>query len=280
MKILNHMFLLFAKSSGTKSCRNSWCGCIWSWVFPDSCKCALFPTELSIRPRSGRKRKRPQEHSIYKPVRVETQPVSITRSVLTQRFSLKNIPVPTANPAREVNVTNNVTLIRDVQAALADIGLYKGKIDGISGSVTREAIMTYQASAGILPTGEASYDLLTNLKSAYAVAKLQSAQQARTESETAETKKPEVSEAVSTPKPVETQTSNVTVSLDPAAIAKIQTGLKNKFGDEQISVDGLLGNQTRGAIRRFQQRFKLEETGKLDRETLEKLISTGIVENI
>ncbi|MEO0909006.1 MAG: peptidoglycan-binding domain-containing protein [Pseudomonadota bacterium] len=274
MKIMNHMFLsslnLLARNpAGTAGV------VVFGLGFSLIAANALYSQQGFHPAPIWQEKETAQEHSIYKPVRVETKPVSITRSVLTQRFSLKNIPVPTANPAREVNVTNNVTLIRDVQAALADIGLYKGKIDGISGSVTREAIMTYQASAGILPTGEASYDLLTNLKSAYAVAKLQSAQQARTE-----TKKPESTEKVVTPKPAENRGPNVAVSLDPAAIAKIQTGLKNNFGDEQISVDGLLGNQTRGAIRRFQQRFKLEETGKLDRETLEKLVSTGIIENI
>ena len=279
MKILNHMFLsslnLLARNpAGTAGV------VVFGLGFSLIAANALYSQQGFHPAPIWQEKETAEEHSNYKPVRVETKPVSITRSVLTQRFSLKNIPVPTANPAREVNVTSNVTLIRDVQAALADIGLYKGKIDGISGSVTREAIMTYQASAGILPTGEASYDLLTNLKSAYAVAKLQSAQQARTETRKPESNKPESTETVATPKPAETPTSNVAVSLDPAAIARIQTGLKNNFGDEQISVDGLLGNQTRGAIRRFQQRFKLEETGKLDRETLEKLVSTGIIENI
>gem|GEM_PF-3221786 len=99
-----------------------------------------------------------------------SKPNTITRSVLTQRISVTNIPVPTASPARSSSIAAQSSLVRDVQSALADIGFYKGKIDGIYGAGTKLAIMNFQQRAGIIPNGEASYGLLSNVKSVQAVA--------------------------------------------------------------------------------------------------------------
>ena len=202
--------------------------------------------------------------SVEKPVRevvkVE-QPKTITRSVLTQRISLKNIPVPTANPARTTKVAAQSSLVREVQAVLAKTGFYQGKVDGIYGSATREAIIQFQQRSGIIPNGEASYGLLASLKSVEAVTGSQ-------------------------PKPVSSRTGQATSSqpqlmvFDAATVTKIQSGLKEKFGDEEISVDGVLGNQTRSAIRRFQERFSLDTNGELDDETIQKLLSVGILSSI
>ena len=199
-----------------------------------------------------------------KPVRVEKAPVATTHRVLTQRISLKNIPIPTANPARQVPVSSHSSLVRDVQSALAAVGLYEGKIDGIFGSGTRQAIIGFQERAGILPTGEASYDLLSGIRSAGAVAQLQ-------QEVSSETVSAVQTDSIRQPK---------LLVFDTETVARIQTGLRDNFAEDGISVDGLLGNQTKSAIRRFQERFKLEASGELNEETMQKLVSVGIINSI
>ncbi len=44
--------------------------------------------------------------------------------------------------------------IQDVQKALKNAGLYEGKIDGISGPVTREAIKSFQSQNGLKSDGK------------------------------------------------------------------------------------------------------------------------------
>lgn len=190
------------------------------------------------------------------------RPNTITRSVLTQRISLKNVPVPTANPARSNSVADNTSLVRDIQSSLAGIGLYTGKIDGIYGDGTKSAIMKFQQRAGIIPNGDASYGLLSSLKSVQAVT-------------SAQVEKDEPKQGI---KPVAELPKAVV--FDAETVTRIQTGLKENFGDETISVDGVMGNQTKNAIKRFQERFKLKATGELNNETLQKMTSVGILGSI
>lgn len=186
---------------------------------------------------------------------------TITRSVLTQRISLKNVPVPTIRPARSNSVAAHSSLVRDVQSVLADIGFYTGKVDGIYGSGTKTAIMNFQKRAGIIPNGEASYDLLSNLKSVQAVTGSQPTAK------------------IESPKTAVSSLPKVLV-FDAETVTRIQTGLKENFGDENISIDGVMGNQTKNAIKRFQKRFKLEVSGELDNKTLKKMLSVGVLTSI
>ena len=181
--------------------------------------------------------------------------------VLTQSISLKNIPVPTANPSKSRSFAAHSSLVREVQATLADVGIYKGKVDGIYGDETRRAILDYQQRAGILPDGEASYSLLGSIKSAFAVA------QVKNNSDSAN----------STP---ENTALPEMIVLDQKMVSSVQSGLREIYGDDKISVDGIFGNQTREALRRFQKRFKLKVTGELDQATVKKLREAGIVDTI
>lgn len=192
---------------------------------------------------------------------VVNQPSTITRSVLTQRISLKNVPVPKANPARNRIVASQSTLVRDVQQSLAAIGYYEGKVDGIYGSGTRTAIMKFQSRSGIIPNGDVSYDLLNDLKSVQAVTGNQNA-----------SAKPAVVKQDKQP--------NASASLDAQTITRVQAGLKENFGIENISVDGVMGNQTRNAIRDFQEQFELEPTGELNEATMSKMKSVGVLASI
>jgi peptidoglycan hydrolase-like protein with peptidoglycan-binding domain len=53
-------------------------------------------------------------------------------------------------------------------------------------------------------------------------------------------------------------------------IVKVQEALKAK-GEEPGSIDGIMGNKTRAALKKFQEQNKLKVTGTLDEQTAEKL---------
>lgn len=201
-----------------------------------------------------------RDMAVTRSVTVEKKPVSITRTVLTQTISLKNIPVPTMSPSRSNKIATHSSIVRDVQSALAEIGYYNGGIDGIYGSATSTAIMNFQKSAGILPDGEASFGLLSSIKSAKAVALKNGAQIQQ------------VQNAVSEPVPTQQ------AALNAAIVSKIQRGL-NEFGFNEVDVDGIIGSQTRRAISDFQKQFNLDVTGEPGKDILEKLVEIGVLTN-
>ena len=212
---------------------------------------------------------RTSTRSVIEQVAVTKQPVSVSKSVLTHRISLQNIPVPTASPDH-IKKSNLVTseMVRDFQDELGDLGLYNGKIDGIYGSGTRRAIVTYQKSAGLLPNGEASYELLAHIQASRAAVK-HAKKAAEATRENLIIKETQIK--ISTPAPGE---------FDRSTILRIQKGLKVKFGETDIDVDGVFGSQTQNALMRFQKFFQLDESGKLDQATINKLMTAGIIEAI
>lgn len=198
--------------------------------------------------------------AVHKPSSLAEHAKRVSRSVLTQSVSLNNIPVPTARPTRNTTEKTNSSLVRDIQSELSLLGFYNGKVDGIFGAGTESAIARFQKNAGILPNGEANYTLLTNLKSATALIKQQNF-----------AKKSERQVAQKQPR---------LIVFDTALVSKIQNGLKDQFGETDIVVDGVMGSQTRTALRNFQKRFKLEITGEPDDATIDKLIAFGILKTI
>lgn len=210
-------------------------------------------------------------------VQVEAKPetASITRSVLTQTISLKNIPIPTMKPMLHANAAGHSELVRETQEALSGLGLYKGKIDGILGSGTTDAIIAFQENANILPNGNASFELLNSIRAASAatrrIANAQPAQQPQ--------------QVVATPSVAPSPSGLSLSAASPAAfdremVVRIQSGLKERFGEAEIDVDGVFGDQTRNALKRFQDFFDLDPTGEIDARTLEKLLSAGVIQAI
>ncbi|MEM7290372.1 MAG: peptidoglycan-binding domain-containing protein [Pseudomonadota bacterium] len=198
---------------------------------------------------------------------VAKKPISITRSVLTQRISLKNIPVPTSRPTVRSTSIIQSELVRETQDALYRLKLYDGKVDGIYGSATKDAITQFQTSAGILPDGSASYELLNQLNATNSAASRIEA------SKPLPAPKPIIQTAVSIQQPR-------AVDFDRDMVLRLQTGLKEKFGVSDIELDGVFGSQTQNALRRFQTFFELNPTGEIDARTLEKLLSAGIIQAI
>jgi peptidoglycan hydrolase-like protein with peptidoglycan-binding domain len=150
--------------------------------------------------------------------------------------------------------------ILQVQSALADLGLYKGSVDGLSGPRTKDAIASYQRVVGIEPTGGISAELLQHLGLVPA--------------------RPSVGTPPSpTPRPkvqVAEATSNAELGISQAQTRKIQAGLK-AFGNDGIEIDGVAGADTQAALREFQSLFGLQVTGEPNTEVLAKMKAIGLV---
>lgn len=140
-----------------------------------------------------------------------------------------------------------------VQRALTDLDLYTGSIDGISGPKTRQAIETYRTRIGLDPAAEIDEPLLRALGD----------------------------DPAPKPSPAPRAGSDRGVSKTAAAgrepderIAAAQAGLK-AVGYGALDIDGLMGAKTKTAIRDFQRKHKLAETGEVDRALLETLRKAG-----
>jgi hypothetical protein len=66
----------------------------------------------------------------------------------------------------QIVTTTPASLVAEVQGELTRLGIYDGRLDGLMGPKTRNAIRTFQKTAGIPQTGEASPELLKRLKAA------------------------------------------------------------------------------------------------------------------
>lgn len=134
----------------------------------------------------------------------------------------------------EMNSEMRKAYIRGIQEALAAHRYAPGPIDGILGPKTRLAIREYQRDAGRPVTGVASKELLDHLKFA----------------------QPKV---YAKPKPE----PDVTV-------LEVQTRLKVR-GYYRGELDGLLGGETREAVRAYRQDAGLPVNGAIDWPLIESL---------
>lgn len=164
--------------------------------------------------------------------------------------------------ARESEVTTAKDLqLFDIQSALASMKLYNGTIDGLPGPKTREAISTFQQQAGLEPTGEVDPLLIDAIRTASIPASSIPAPRAKL-------KKLDAMPDITVVKSISDLSSN--------EVKKLQAGLK-AFGNENIDIDGKIGDKTTQAILEFQGLFQLTKTGQADRETLNKLQEIGLV---
>ena len=148
-------------------------------------------------------------------------------------------------------------LTREIQTALATKGMYEGSLDGLFGMKTKSAIIDYQNQSGISADGEVSAKLLSHILLSGKVAS-----------------------RIPVPK-LQISLNNAGSNKDQDKIihkmvSTIQSGLKN-YGYEDIVIDGVMGNQTANAIRRFELDYGLRITGKASASILEKLTDIGVI---
>ena len=207
-------------------------------------------------------------------------PIYDTRGITQKPYplDLKNIPVPSSrvttfriehsDPQSTASIPERRVLepdatVYDLQLAMRRGGFYGGSVDGVFGPQTQDAILAYQISAGLEPTGDVSDVLLVHvLLSGHDPIAVPQAKPvaAQPEAETVPAAPPAPSE------PEE----------DPVAdlIADIQRGLSN-IAYADVKVDGVAGKQTTTAIADFQRHYRLPVTGKPDKVVLKKLREIG-----
>ena len=150
--------------------------------------------------------------------------------------------------------------LADIQSALAKMNLYAGTVDGLPGPKTRAAIQKFQQEAGLQPTGEIDPLLIDAIRTASVPTAKVPAPSVRTKS-------------VIDGRGAATPPAN---SMNSTDIMKIQAGLKT-FGNDDIGIDGKVGEKTRLAVREFQTLFQLAVTGEPNREVFNKLQEIGLI---
>jgi peptidoglycan hydrolase-like protein with peptidoglycan-binding domain len=165
---------------------------------------------------------------------------------------LANLRVGTG-PAASAALTR--AQIAELQAALSERGYDPGPHDGVVGPKVRAAIRTYQADAGLPPTGEATASLLAHIQSAT-----------------------EDADDGSTGAPGDVGTNAPPYGRDAAldqAMARFEGELQRRMyyvGE----VDGEVDDQTRAAIRAYQRDAGLPVTGEPSAELARQLRDSDV----
>ena len=145
------------------------------------------------------------------------------------------------------------------QAALKEMHLYDGEVDGLFGPATRAAIEKYQSEMGFEVTGAVDELLLERLGAVTTTAGILPSPAPRPEP------RDELAQKI------------LAAAHGDSRVMKIQAGLR-AFGNEGIEIDGVLGGQTRSAILEFQALFGLPETGEPEERVLVKMREIGLVD--
>jgi peptidoglycan hydrolase-like protein with peptidoglycan-binding domain len=209
-------------------------------------------------------------------------------------------PIPAAAP----------TLIADLQRALSAHGFYRGKVDGISGSRTRAAITAYEQAQGLPVTGEPSASVLDHITTASIVPPTPVA--AAAPPPPPEVTISDLAAASPPPSPVETvavetaadeppqpaaeilsypprsvevvpAATNASVSAAPAPESGAQRTLSvqkalNLIGYGPVPEDGVAGEATTDAIRRFELDHGMPITGAAGDALITRLVAIGAME--
>lgn len=153
----------------------------------------------------------------------------------TYKYLFENASTATKQSIKSNSDAKHVMSIKDIQTALKKLGYYKGTIDGTSGSNTQNAIKTFQKTNKLTADG-----IVGN-----GTAKILQAATNKT-------------------------TNTTSISSNAMSIKEIQTALKT-LGYYTGTVDGITGNKTKTAIKKFQTSNKLTANGVVGASTKSKL---------
>ena len=141
---------------------------------------------------------------------------------------------------RAGSLTRPSKLIQDIQRDLASMSMYDGEIDGLNGPQTRAAIINYEKKYEMTARGLASPRLLEHIRF-----------------------NKRILEAVKSSPALEKPGADHKVHL-------VQTGLA-ELGYSPGPVDGVLGEQTKQAIREFERHRRLRVTGEVSDKLIREL---------
>ncbi|PRH88070.1 hypothetical protein C5L14_09270 [Labrys okinawensis] len=194
-----------------------------------------------------------------------------TSPFIAQRGSASSAPAVSAAPGADVRGAGDspsqdaVAVLRDVQLALAERGLYDGLADGVLGPKTTAAIRSFQQHNGMPVDGQPSAALLTKIIAS---------------SSPLLTTDPNAAEAPPAP-PVD-QIAALINGEQPAPAGpqpdKRVLGVEKalaKQGYGPLKVDGFMASDTRNAISRFEKDRGLPVTGQISTRLLQELARSG-----
>lgn len=165
-----------------------------------------------------------------------------------------------------------VPLVAEVQTALTETGHYKAAIDGRPGRATEAAIRAFQADNALRVDGEPSPMLLSQIRQTMAEAPNPSARPDGAERHASLDTEAALSDAKGSD-----GGTKASALPERELVRRIQSGLSNAAVAE-LQADGILGEQTRAAIRVFEASQGLDVTGAPDARILSRLIEIGAVE--
>ncbi len=165
-------------------------------------------------------------------------------------------PFVQADNAPAQPVVSGDPIVAEVQGILKRLNLYSGGVDGLTGPQTRAAIENYRKMVGLSASAEIDDQLLSQLG-------------ARSRATAGAPPLPAGSPGTDL-----IETSSATPRAD-TTVMRIQAGLK-AFGNDGITVDGVVGSRTKSAILEFQSLFGLPETGEPDEALLTKMRDIGL----
>lgn len=156
-------------------------------------------------------------------------------------------------------------LVEDIQGELTKLGLYKDKVDGLTGPNTSKAIEDFQVRNDLEVNGIASKKLLKQIRKS-----MQSSAPKTTIAETKPVEKPQDVASIIT----KTEPKAQKPAFSNDLVRKIQIGL-SRSAYPDIVVDGLIGGETKEAIALFEKHYRLPVTGVPNQAVLDKLESIG-----
>lgn len=197
-------------------------------------------------------------------------------------------------PSLPANAEETAGVIRQVQAELLRRGLYDGEPDGVIGPRTETAIAVFQKTVGMEANGLVTPELLAALTLDRGITAAVPAQRPvmdinppgedpvaaairSAENQVVTAPRRPVAAAQPVPPKVVAPAAPPPVqqaNFDPGLVMEIQRGLSN-MAYKNIRIDGVPGEDTRAAIRRFERHYQLPETGEPNAAVLKKLKAIG-----
>lgn len=176
-----------------------------------------------------------------------------------------------------------VPLVLEVQTALASTGHYKAVLDGRPGKATAAAIRAFQSQNALRVDGEPSPSLLSQIRlltaAAPSVAKRPPDAERYASIENSMPAQASANDAgdgpvTATASLPETAGDDAAAGAGADLVRRIQSGLA-AADVADLKPDGILGEQTRAAIRTFEALQGLDVTGAPNERVLKRLVKIG-----
>lgn len=241
----------------------------------------------------------PEKDAAATPASAQNKP-NVTRFLLQetekQTAERPQIPLSAPLPAKRPAVIavdqapepvelapNGDTDVAGIQELLAKLGYYDGTVDGLRGPMTNAAIETYKNNVGLRGIELTDAELVTSIRNNLDVTaaipepRPQPGKAADSIPAPEPAVKPDPSPTPAAAADTADEMQMLADRIPSAEVVKVQAALR-AFGNTDVAVDGIAGEQTYAAIREFQSLFRLPVTGEIDGVLLDKMRAVGLIQ--